>query len=309
MAGFIGSHTAKALAKRGDEVVGIDNFNDYYSPKLKEDRVNIFLKDCKFPIHRLDIGNREEIRKVFQENKFDQVCHLAAQAGVRYSLDNPGIYIQSNIVGTHNLLECCREFGVKNFIFASSSSVYGGNEKIPFAETDAVDRPVSLYAATKKTNELEAYSYHHLFGLNVSGLRFFTVYGPWGRPDMAYFKFTDLIVNGRPIEVYNDGKMKRDFTYIDDIVEGILRSIDCCRGYEIFNLGNNRPVELEKLIKTIEENLRKTAAKKYLPLQPGDVVATYADIDKAKKILNWEPKVKIEEGIGKFVEWYKNYYF
>ena len=307
-AGFIGSHTIKALLDRGDQIVAIDNFNDYYDPTLKEDRINLFLQDYHFKLYRLDISEPEKLRVVFEENRIDKICHLGAQAGVRYSLDRPEVYIKSNILGTHNLLELAREFGINNFIFASSSSVYGGNEKIPFAEIDPVDRPISLYAATKKANELEVYAYHHLFGINAVGLRFFTVYGPWGRPDMAYFKFVDKILSGQTIDVYNNGKMQRDFTYIDDIVAGILATIDYCRGYEIFNLGNNQPVELETLIKVIENNLNKKAEKKYLPLQPGDVVSTYADIEKAKRILNWQPKIKIKDGIEKFIKWYEGYY-
>ncbi|MFA6381645.1 MAG: NAD-dependent epimerase/dehydratase family protein [Candidatus Buchananbacteria bacterium] len=307
-AGFIGSQAAKALTAKGDEVIGIDNFNSYYDPKLKEDRVNEFLKSDNFKLYRLDISDFEKLKTVFAENKIDKICHLAAQAGVRYSLTNPGVYIKSNISGTHNLLELAKEFKVTKFIFASSSSVYGGNEKIPFAETDPVDRPISLYAATKKANELEAYVYHHLFGLDVCGLRFFTVYGPWGRPDMALFKFTKAISEGRPIEVYNQGKMQRDFTYIDDIVSGIIKAIDYCRGYEIFNLGNNEPVELEYFIKAIEEVLGKKSVKNYLPLQPGDVVATYADITKAKSLLTWQPETKIDQGIKNFIGWYKKYY-
>lgn len=293
---------------RGDKVVIVDNFNSYYDPQLKENRINQFLKNYNPKIYRIDISNFEELRKVFKENKIDKICHLAAQAGVRYSLENPNAYIQSNIIGTHNLLELAKEFKVGDFIFASSSSVYGGNKKLPFSETDQVDQPISLYAATKKANELEAYTYHHLFGINVFGLRFFTVYGPWGRPDMALFLFTKAISENKPINVYNKGEMKRDFTYIDDIVSGVISAIDNVKGYEIFNLGNNDPVDLEDFIKVIEKNLDKKAEKKYLPLQPGDVVATYANIDKAKKVLGFDPKTNIETGIKNFIDWYKNYY-
>lgn len=307
VAGFIGSHTAKALLAAGHEIIGIDNFNDYYNPQLKEDRIN-FLGLDKIKIYRLDISQILELKKVFLENKIDKVCHLAAQAGVRYSFENPGVYINSNIVGTHNILECCREFGIKDFVFASSSSVYGNNQKVPFAETDFVDQPISLYAATKKSNELEAYTYHHLFGLNVIGLRFFTVYGPWGRPDMAYFKFTDSILNNKPIDVYNQGQMKRDFTFVDDIVAGIILAINNCKDFEIINLGNNQPVELEEMIGVIENELGKKAIKNYLPMQPGDVISTFADISKAKNILSWQPKTSIDVGIKKFVDWYKQYY-
>ncbi len=307
IAGFIGSHTAKALAERGDEIVGIDNFNDYYDSQLKEDRAKDFLKN-NFKIYRLDIADKQGLKQVFQENKFDKVCHLAAQAGVRYSLDYPQTYIASNIVGTQNLLDLCKEFQVKDFVFASSSSVYGGNEKIPFSESDPVDRPISLYAATKKANELQAYAYHHLFGLNVVGLRFFTVYGPWGRPDMAYFKFCKNILQDKTIEVYNQGKMKRDFTYIDDITRGITLALDNCQGYEIYNLGNNHPVELNKFILIIEELLGRQAKKDFLPMQPGDVLETFADITKAKQKLNWEPKIDITIGLTNFIDWYKKYY-
>jgi len=308
IAGFIGCHTAKALAERGDEVVGVDDFNDYYNPKLKEDRVRALLGSNNIKIYRGNVADKELLKKVFLEHKLDKICHLAAQAGVRYSLEKPEIYINSNIVGFQNILDLAREFGASQLVFASSSSVYGGNKKIPFTETDAVDRPISLYAATKKANELQAHTYHHLFGLNAIGLRFFTVYGPWGRPDMAYFKFAQNILNNRSIEVYNHGQMKRDFTYIDDIVLGIIKALNHCQGYEIYNLGNNQPVELEKFIQVLEEKLDKKAIKQYLPLQPGDVEATYADINKAKEKLDWQPKTSIEEGLEKFVEWYRDYY-
>jgi UDP-glucuronate 4-epimerase len=305
-AGFIGAHVVKELTARGDEVVGIDNYNDYYDQKLKRDRVN-FLRP-NIVEYEIDIADKEAVSKVFENHRFDAICHLAAQAGVRYSLENPDIYISANIIGTHNLLEQCRLHGIKKFIFASSSSVYGGNEKIPFSENDLVDKPVSLYAATKKANELEAHSYFHLYGINVVGLRFFTVYGPWGRPDMALFKFVKAILKGDAIDVYNQGEMKRDFTYIDDIVSGVLASIDYCQGYEIFNLGNNNPVDLKDFISVIEEALGIHAVRNYLPLQPGDVVKTYANIDKAKSILEWTPKTDIRSGIERFVEWYKSYY-
>jgi len=307
IAGFIGSHVALALMARGENVIGVDNFNSYYNPKLKEARIKQFLAGYNFKLYRLDLSDQPGLNKVFAENQIDKICHLAAQAGVRYSLEHPEVYIQSNIIGTHNLLELAKEYKVRDFIFASSSSVYGGNKKIPFAETDSVDSPVSLYAATKKANELQAYVYHHLYGLNCFGLRFFTVYGPWGRPDMALFKFTKSILADEPIEVYNQGQHRRDFTYIDDIVAGILAAIDRCSGYEIFNLGNNQPVELEYFIKVIEDTLGKKAKKQYLPLQPGDVVETYADIDKAKNLLGYQPQTKIEDGIKKFIDWYNNY--
>jgi UDP-glucuronate 4-epimerase len=308
IAGFIGSHVSKTLLKRGDQVIGIDNFNSYYDPKLKEDRIKKFLKGLSPKIYRVSINNQTELKKVFAENKIDKICHLAAQAGVRYSLENPNVYIESNILGTHYLLELAREYNIKDFVFASSSSVYGGNKKIPFSEADPVDQPISLYAATKKANELEAYVYHHLFNLSIIGLRFFNVYGPWGRPDMALFKFVKAILADQPIDVYNYGKMKRDFTYIDDIVSGAVAAIDHCQNYQIINLGNNEPIDLEDFIKTIEENLGKEAQKNYLPLQIGDVVETYADIRKAKKILSWKPKTDINEGIKNFISWYKDYY-
>src|SRR3989338_8811455 len=295
-AGFIGSHVVKAIIARGIEVVGLDNFNSYYDPKLKEARINEFLHDFSFKNYRLDLADFEGLRQIFKENKIDKICHLAAQAGVRYSLEHPAVYIQSNIVGTHNLLELAKEYEIRDFIFASSSSVYGGNKKVPFSESDPVDSPISLYAATKKANELEANVYHHLYGLNCWGLRFFTVYGPWGRPDMALFKFTKAISESQPIEVYNMGRHRRDFTYIDDVVQGVLAAVDKCQGYEIINLGNSTPVDVEYFIKVIEENLGKKAQKNYLPLQPGDVVETYADIEKAKKFLDYNPQTKIEEG-------------
>ena len=308
IAGFIGSNTAKKLLERGDKIIGIDNFNDYYDPALKEKRISEFLADYDFKLYRIDIANEVALAKVFEENKIDKICHLAAQAGVRYSLTNPDIYLQANIIGTNNLLEMVHKYNINNFVFASSSSVYGGNTKIPFSESDNVDTPISLYAATKKANELQAHVYHHLYGINCFGLRFFTVYGPWGRPDMAYYKFTNSILNGQPIDVYGGGHHRRDFTYIDDIVSGIVSALDNCSGYEIFNLGNNKPVELEHFISIIENKLNKKAIKNYLPPQSGDVAETYANIDKAKKILGYEPKVNIEEGLDKFLTWYKKYY-
>lgn len=306
-AGFIGSHTARALIERGDEVIGLDNFNSYYNPQLKEARIKEFLKGYNFKVYRIDICDKKTLAEIFKQNKIDKICHLAAQAGVRYSLENPNVYIQSNIFGTHNLLELAKEYGIKDFIFASSSSVYGGNSKVPFVESDPVDCPVSLYAATKRANELEAYVYHHLYGMNCWGLRFFTVYGPWGRPDMALFKFTQAISADQPIEVYNLGRHSRDFTYIDDIVQGTIAALQRCQGYEIFNLGNSQPVELEYFIKIIEDYLNKKAIKSYLPLQAGDVIATWADISKAQKILDYQPKTTIEKGVKKFIEWYQKY--
>lgn len=307
-AGFIGSQVTKSLLERGDQVIIVDNFNNYYEPLLKEDRLNQLLAGFKPVVYRLDIADQVKLSEVFKNHKIDKICHLAAQAGVRYSLENPGVYIKSNIIGTHNLLELAREYKIKDFVFASSSSVYGDNEKIPFAETDVVDRPISLYAATKKANELEAYTYHKLFGLNVFGLRFFTVYGPWGRPDMAYFLFTKSILSSEEVKVFNQGKMKRDFTYIDDIVAGVVKALDRVAGYEIINLGNNQPITLEEFIGVIENELGKTAKKKYDDRQPGDVIETYADITKAKRVLDWQPSTSIKAGLKKFIGWYKSYY-
>lgn len=307
-AGFIGSHVAKALLKRGDEVVIVDNFNSYYDPQLKEDRVKNLLGSFNPKIYRVDITDKKALRKVFKENKIDKVCHLAAQAGVRYSMVNPDSYIQSNIIGTHNILEMIREFEIKDLVFASSSSVYGRQEKMPWSESDRVDETINVYAATKKANEEEVYAYHHLYGINAFGLRFFTVYGPWGRPDMAYYMFTDKISKGETIDVYNNGKMQRDFTYIDDIVKGVLSALDKVKGYEIINLGNHKPEELEKFISLIEKYLDKSANKNYLPLQQADFLVNYADNAKAKKILGFESKTDLEEGLEKFVGWYKNYH-
>jgi UDP-glucuronate 4-epimerase len=307
-AGFIGSAVVKKLVERGDEVVCIDNFNNYYNPKLKEDRVSKFLNGLNFKIYRTDIGDFQKLHQIFKQHQFDKICHLAAQAGVRYSLTHPFVYERTNVLGTLNLLELVKEFKIKDFIYASSSSVYGRNSKIPFSETDNVDKPVSLYAATKKATELIAHTYHHLYGINCIGLRFFTVYGPWGRPDMALFKFTKAILENKPIDVYNFGNMERDFTYIDDIVRGTVAALDSGLKCEIFNLGNNQPVKLDYFISVIEKILGKTAKKNLLPMQLGDVKRTYADITKAKEMLGWQPKIGIEEGIERFVKWYKEYY-
>ena len=307
-AGFIGAHVAAALLKRGDEVVCVDNFNDYYDPSLKEARVSALLGDFKPTWHRIDISNSEEVKKVFTENTFDAVCHLAAQAGVRYSLERPELYVQSNVVGTQNMIQQAVTNGVTKFIFASSSSVYGNNKKLPFSEIDAVERPVSLYAATKRAGELLLHVYHSLHGLNVTCLRFFTVYGPWGRPDMAYFKFAKAIADNRPIDVYNNGALKRDFTFIDDIVSGVLAAIDRTNSFEIINLGNSHPVELGNFIEILERELGANAKKNMMPMQPGDVLATYADITKAKTVLGWQPTTSIGEGLKKFISWFKEYY-
>lgn len=305
-AGFIGFWTAQSLVKQGKNVIGIDNFNPYYDPALKRARAKQLGNSVRF--YECDISDAKAMGRVFSENKIDQVCHLAAQAGVRYSIENPMAYETANNVGTLNLLEACRHNNVTSFIYASSSSVYGGNKKIPFSVTDSVDKPISLYAATKKYNELMAHTYHHLFGLNCTGLRFFTVYGPWGRPDMALFKFTKAILADAPIDVYNHGKMKRDFTYVSDIVNGVLAALDKNYPYEIFNLGNSSTVELSAFIECIESELGKKAKKNFLPLQPGDVPETSADIDYSRQKLGFRPRVKIEEGIHEFIKWYKTYF-
>ncbi len=308
-AGFIGFHLAKELAEK-NKVIVVDNLSDYYDVKLKEDKLKQIKDKIKF--YKIDISDFKSLEKVFSENKFDLICHIAAQPGVRYSLTNPWIYEKSNILGTLNIFELAKEYRVNKIVYASSSSVYGGNKKIPFSEKDNVDRPVSLYAATKKANELMACVYHHLYKIDMVGLRYFTVYGPWGRPDMAMFKFTKAILNGEPIDVYNYGNMRRDFTYIDDIVEGTIKAIEYCKNNEniceIFNLGNSKPEKLEYFIECVEKALGKEAKKNYLPLQPGDVKETYADLTKTKQKLNWEPKTNVEEGVKKFVYWYRNYY-
>lgn len=306
IAGFIGSSTAHVLADRGDTVIGIDNFNPYYDPSLKRARASRLAG--KATIHECDVADYAALKKVFSRHKVDKICHLAAQAGVRYSIENPFAYEHANALGTLNMLEICREFGVKTIVYASSSSVYGGNTKIPFSVDDNVDKPISLYAATKKYNELQAHVYHHLFGINATGLRFFTVYGPWGRPDMALFKFAEAIIAGKPIDVYNHGKMKRDFTYISDIVAGIVASIDKGYPYEVFNIGNSSMVELSYFIECIEKELGRKAIRNMLPMQPGDVPATNADIVRTKEMLGFEPKVKIEEGIREFLKWYRDYF-
>ncbi len=306
-AGFIGFHISKTLLDRGDIVIGVDNFNNYYDQKLKEDRNNLLERYRTYKLYRADIRNKEIINQIFVKENIDVVFHLAAQAGVRYSLEHPGEYVQSNIEGTVNIFEASRTHHIKNVIFISSSSVYGNNP-VPWSESQAVDKPINPYGASKRASELLAYTYHHLYGLNMTILRFFSVYGPWGRPDMAYFKFADKITKGESIDVYNGGKLKRDFTYIDDIVAGALAAIDNPKAYEIYNLGNSHPEELGKFIATIEANLGKTAKKNYLPMQPGDFLENFADIEKAKHDLNFEPKTRLEEGIKKFVAWYKEYY-
>jgi UDP-glucuronate 4-epimerase len=312
-AGFIGMHTARHLLDRGDEVVGIDNLNDYYDPNLKLARLNLLAGYQNFRFIKLDIADRKALAALFSHEKFQCVIHLAAQAGVRYSIDNPHAYVESNLAGFVNVLEGCRNNKIAHLVYASSSSVYGGNTKLPYSETDAVDTPVSLYAATKKANELMAHTYSHLFSLPTTGLRFFTVYGPWGRPDMAYYKFTKAIIEGNPIDVYNHGNMERDFTYIDDIVEGVVRVLDLPFSespptpYRIFNIGNHTPVNLLDFIRVLEQALGKTAKTKFLPMQDGDVKATYADIEALKSAIDFAPSTNVEEGIKRFVTWYLDY--
>ena len=315
-AGFIGFHVSNALMARGDTVVGLDNLNDYYDPKLKQDRLAILEKNESFTFHKIDISDKDGVAKIFAEKKFDRVIHLAAQAGVRYSIQNPYAYIESNIMGHLNILEGCRNSdSVQNLVYASSSSVYGMNENKPFKTSDFVDNPISLYAATKKSDELMSYCYSHLYNIPMSGLRFFTVYGPWGRPDMAYFSFTKDILDGRGIKVFNHGKMRRDFTYIDDIVAGVIAACDNPPekdekgvAHRVYNLGNNKSETLMDFISTIESALGQEAEKEMLPMQAGDVVETYADISESQKYLNYNPLTKISKGIPEFIKWYKGYY-
>lgn len=305
-AGFIGFHTAKALLARGDEVIGFDNFNPYYDPQLKEDRNTQLTSEKNFTLVRGDILDRKLLAKSMKG--VDRVCHLAALAGVRYAFEHPEEYIQINITGFFNVLDEVRQQKIPGLIYASSSSVYGGNTKMPFTEEDRTDDQVSLYGMNKKDNELMAHAYHRLYGIPVTGLRFFTVYGPWGRPDMALFLFTDAILHDRPINVFGQGKMQRDFTFVDDIVSGIVASIDKNYPEEVFNLGCGRKEELMDYIKTIEKACGKEAKKNYLPMQPGDVTVTDADISKARKMLGFDPKTMIKDGVPRFVEWYRKYY-
>ena len=325
-AGFIGSATSERLLARGDQVVGLDNLNDYYDVQLKRDRLARLTPHERFSFVKLDVADREGMAALFAREKFDRVIHLAAQAGVRYSLQNPHAYIDSNVVGFMNVLEGCRHHAVQHLVYASSSSVYGGNTKMPVSEHDSVDHPVSMYAATKKANELMAHTYSHLFGLPTTGLRFFTVYGPWGRPDMALFLFTKAILEGRPINVFNHGQMQRDFTFVDDIVEGVLRVLDRpaepdpafdrlhpdpgtgWAPYRVFNIGNQDPVPLLDFIAAIESAVGKVAQKNLLPLQDGDVLATYADVDALTAWTGFKPGTDIRTGIGRFVTWYRDYY-
>jgi UDP-glucuronate 4-epimerase len=307
-AGFIGFHVSRALLERGDRVLGLDNLNEYYDVSLKKARLRLLQDNESFTFYKEDLANRKGLSKVFGQNKIEVVCNMAAQAGVRYSLENPFAYQSSNLEGFLNIIHLSQEHKVENFVYASSSSVYGSNKKVPFSVQDRVDNPISLYAATKKANELVAHTYSHLYSLPCSGLRLFTVYGPWGRPDMALFIFTRAITKNQPIEVYNFGKMRRDFTYIDDIVQGVLASMDRPVPYAIYNLGNSRAVDLLYFIECIEKELGKKAEKKMLPMQPGDVVETYADISESEQDLGFQPTTRIEEGIASFIHWYRSYY-
>lgn len=330
-AGFIGFHLCKRLLEEGNEVVGIDNINNYYDINLKYARLkelgidrseaeNYHQQSCsllyenRFQFIRMNLEDRENLPKIFQKQNVEIVCNLAAQAGVRYSLENPEAYIDSNITGFLNLLECCRHFNVKHLVYASSSSVYGQNKEVPFSEKDNVDNPVSLYAATKKSNELMAYTYSHLYNFKSTGLRFFTVYGPWGRPDMAMFLFTDAIIKGKPIKVFNNGNLERDFTYIDDIVEGIFKIIihkktaPSNRRHALYNIGNSKPVKLLSFIEEIEKQLGILAKKEMMPMQPGDVDRTWANVDFLKEDFGYNPNTSIKKGISGFIEWFQDYY-
>ena len=326
VAGFVGFFLAQKLLDRGDEIIALDNINDYYDVNLKYNRLAQLEVRKNFTFYKLDLADRIGMEQLFSEHQFDKVAHLAAQAGVRYSLTNPHAYVNSNLVGFIHILEGCRHQNVQHLVFASSSSVYGANTKMPFSVHDNVDHPLSLYAATKKANELMAHTYSHLYNLPTTGLRFFTVYGPWGRPDMALFTFTKLILSGKAIDVYNYGKMQRDFTYIDDIVEGVIRTLDKIpepnpqwsgehpdpstskAPYKIYNIGNNQPVELIRFIEVLEGCLGMKAEKNLLPLQPGDVLATYADVEDLAKDVGFKPSTPIEIGIDNFVKWYRSYY-
>jgi len=325
-AGFIGFHLAKFMLERRYFVVGLDNLNSYYDPKLKEDRLDILRTYNNFVFYRADLKEKPAVEEVFAACKPEYVVNLAAQAGVRYSLENPYAYVDSNLVGFVNVLEACRSYPVKHLLFASSSSIYGGNKTVPFSTEYNTDHPVSLYAATKKANELMAHTYAHLYGIPSTGVRLFTVYGPWGRPDMAYFSFTRDILAGVPIKVFNHGRMSRDFTYIDDVVKALYRLIglvpkpnpdwdekagpisESFAPYKIYNLGNNSPVELARFIAVLENCLGKEAQKIYLDMQPGDVIMTYADVTDLEKAIGFKPETPIEEGLAKFVEWYRKYY-
>lgn len=325
-AGFIGFHLSKKLLDQSYQIIGIDNLNDYYDPSLKQSRLEILGKYNNFNFHKVDLKDKVAVDNIFETYQPTHVINLAAQAGVRYSIENPYAYVDSNLTGFMNILEACRNYLVEHLLYASSSSVYGGNKVAPFSTNHNVDHPVSLYAATKKSNELMAHTYSHLYGIPTTGLRFFTVYGPYGRPDMAYFSFTKDILAGKPIKVFNHGKMERDFTYIDDIVEGIVKLIDKAptankdwdeskddlstsfSPYKIYNIGNNNPVQLMRFINALESALGKEAEKIYMDMQPGDVLRTYADVSDLERDINFKPSTSIEDGLKKFVEWYEEYY-
>ncbi|QWV86335.1 NAD-dependent epimerase [Streptococcus parasuis] len=325
-AGFIGFHLSKKLLDDSYQIVGIDNLNDYYDPSLKQSRLEILGKYNNFNFHKVDLKDKVEVDNIFETYQPTHVINLAAQAGVRYSIENPYAYVDSNLTGFMNILEACRNYPVDHLLYASSSSVYGGNKVAPFSTNHNVDHPVSLYAATKKSNELMAHTYSHLYGIPTTGLRFFTVYGPYGRPDMAYFSFTKDILAGKPIKVFNHGKMERDFTYIDDIVEGIVKLIGKAPAankdwdeskddlstsfapYKIYNIGNNNPVQLMRFINALESALGKEAEKIYMDMQPGDVLRTYADVSDLERDINFKPSTSIEDGLKKFVEWYEEYF-
>ncbi len=324
--GFIGYHLSNKLIKLNYKVIGLDNMNNYYELNLKKTRLNNLIKSNNFIFENIDLKNMSDVKNLFEKYDFDVVVNLAAQAGVRYSIENPYAYLDSNLTGFLNILEACRAYPVKHLLYASSSSVYGGNKVAPFSTNHNVDHPVSLYAATKKSNELMAHTYSHLYDIPTTGLRFFTVYGPWGRPDMAYFSFTKDIIEGNPIKVFNHGKMERDFTYIDDIVEGIVKLIprapeknpdwdeskdelgSSFAPYRVYNIGNNQPVQLMKFINVLEEKIGKEANKQYMEMQPGDVMRTYADVSELERDIDFKPSTSIEDGLGKFVDWYKEYY-
>ena len=325
-AGFIGFYLSAYLANLDYQVIGLDNINNYYDTKLKEDRLSILLKSSKFMFHKTDLTDYASVEDIFSNYKPDYVINLAAQVGVRYSIENPYAYVDSNVKGFMNILETCRNYPVEHLLYASSSSVYGGNKATPLSTNHNVDHPISLYAATKKSNELMAHTYSHLYGIPTTGLRFFTVYGPWGRPDMAYFSFTKDIFKGKPIKIFNHGKMERDFTYIEDVVEGVYRLIDrppvsnrnwdetkddistSFAPYKIYNIGNNQPVQLMRFISVLEEKIGMEAEKIYLNMQPGDVLRTYADISDLEMDIGFRPSTGIEEGLGKFVKWFREYY-
>lgn len=307
-AGFIGYYVCQALLQRGDSVVGIDNLNHYYDVQLKHDRLQLLKNQANFRFLPLDLVDKPALTQLFAQEQFTHVVHLAAQAGVRYSLENPQAYIDSNITGTLNILESCRAFPVQHLVYASSSSVYGLNAKVPFAVSDNVDHPISLYAATKKSTELMAHTYSHLFAIPTTGLRFFTVYGPWGRPDMAPMKFAKAILNGQPIDVYNYGNMQRDFTYIDDIVAGVIKVLDKPAPYKLYNIGNHQPVKLLDFIAILEKAIGMEAKKNLLPMQPGDVFQTYADVNDLALDFGFKPSTSLEIGINKLIAWYQDYY-